>query len=108
MANNKKLSPIAEGILDGLKEAIAYSKGEKNNVRTTIVLVPNCKEIREKLNLSQNEFSKLYDIPLATLQGWEQGRRQPDTTASAYLRSISKYPEENRIAQEEQSAAIAL
>jgi Predicted transcriptional regulator len=108
MKKDKALSPLAEGILEGLNEALEHSKGNTSNTRSTIVYVPNCKEIREKLNLSQGEFSKAYHIPLSTLQGWEQGRRLPDATASAYLRSIAKYPKEVRTAQDEESAAIAL
>ena len=106
MVKNKPLSPLAEGILDGLNEALAYSCGNEINSRTTTIFIPNCKEIREQLNLTQSEFAKAYHIPLATLQGWEQGRRLPDATASAYLRSIAKYPQEIRAAQEEPATAI--
>ena len=35
-------------------------------------------------------------IPLATLKGWEQGRRHPDATASAYLSVIARLPSEVR------------
>ncbi|MBP2655423.1 MAG: transcriptional regulator, family [Firmicutes bacterium] len=108
MKKSNTFSPLAEGILEGLNEALVHSKGESSNTRSTIIYVPNCKEIREKLNLSQSEFSKAYNIPLATLQGWEQGRRVPDATASAYLRSIAKYPNEVREAQEEHSAISAM
>lgn len=101
MIKNKILSPLAEGILEGLNEALAHSKGDKSKTRKTTILIPNCKKIRESLKVSQNEFAKTYHIPLTTLQGWEQGRRLPDATASAYLRSIAKYPEEIRAAQEE-------
>ena len=33
------------------------------------------KEIRSKLNLSQTEFSKTFNIPLRSIQNWEQGYR---------------------------------
>ncbi|MDR2858679.1 MAG: hypothetical protein LBV50_12665 [Novosphingobium sp.] len=39
-----------------------------------------------------------YRIPLATLKGWEQGRRQPDATASAYLGVMAHLPEAARVA----------
>lgn len=41
-------------------------------------------------------FAKTYRIPLATLKGWEQGRRQPDATASAYLSVIARLPDQAR------------
>jgi len=52
--------------------------------------------IREGLGLSQQAFATAYRIPLATLKGWEQGRRQPDATASAYLSVIARLPSQAR------------
>jgi putative transcriptional regulator len=60
------------------------------------VNVPDVRAIREGLGLSQNAFARAYRIPLATLKGWEQGRRQPDATASAYLSVIARLPGEAR------------
>jgi putative transcriptional regulator len=48
--------------------------------------------------MTQPEFSKAYKIPLPTLKGWEQGRRQPDATAAAYLSVIASLPKETRAA----------
>jgi putative transcriptional regulator len=67
-------------------------------VRTTIINIPDVRAIRENLHMSQVEFSEAYQIPLATLQGWEQGRRNPDRTASAYLNVIARLPTETRSA----------
>jgi putative transcriptional regulator len=39
-------------------------------------------------------FARTYRIPVATLKGWEQVRRHPDATVSAYLRVIERYPKE--------------
>ena len=58
--------------------------------------VPNVRAIREGLGLSQQAFATAYRIPLATLKGWEQGRRQPDATASAYLSVIAQLPTQAR------------
>ena len=51
-------------------------------------------QIRRQLNMSQSQFSQAFGIPLSTLQGWEQGRRNLDMTAASYLRIISKFPKE--------------
>ena len=34
------------------------------------------KEIRKKLNMTQAEFSKYFNIPMRTLQGWEYEERK--------------------------------
>jgi putative transcriptional regulator len=62
--------------------------------RTTRVELPDVKAIRRALRMSQGEFSAAYRIPLATLKNWEQGRRQPDAPAAAYLRAIARKPRE--------------
>jgi putative transcriptional regulator len=50
--------------------------------------------------MSQQEFARVYRIPLATLKNWEQGRRQPDAPAAAYLQVIVKCPREAQEALE--------
>ena len=35
------------------------------------------KEFRKRTGLSQKQFSEYFDIPIRTLQDWEQGRRTP-------------------------------
>jgi putative transcriptional regulator len=44
--------------------------------------------------MSQQEFARVYRIPLATLKNWEQGRRQPDAPPAAYPQVIGKRPRE--------------
>lgn len=54
--------------------------------------IPDVKAIRRRLRMSQYRFCTAYRIPLATLQNWEQGRRQPDAPATAYLLAIQRRP----------------
>jgi transcriptional regulator with XRE-family HTH domain len=42
--------------------------------------------------MSQAEFSRAYGISKRALQEWEQGGRQPDSAARAYLTVIAKAP----------------
>jgi len=80
-------------ILAGLKQIAAYEKGE-HSLRTRVVEVAiDVKAIREKLELSQDEFCRLYGFPLATLKNWEQGRRKPDLAARLLLGLIGTKPE---------------
>lgn len=55
--------------------------------------VPNPKIIRQRLNLTQEQFAEQFEIPIGTLRDWEQGARQPDSAARAYLRVIEKAPQ---------------
>jgi len=92
------MSNLGDDIIEGLKEAVAYAKGEATGAKTHVFEVPDVRAIRENLHLSQSEFAAAYQIPLATLQGWEQGRRNPDKTAAAYLNVIARLPAETRAA----------
>ena len=49
--------------------------------------------VRKQSGLSQIEFATRYRIPLGTLRDWEQGRREPDAAALAYLTVIEREPE---------------
>jgi putative transcriptional regulator len=49
--------------------------------------------MRIRLKLSQEEFSERFRIPLGTLRDWEQGRKEPDAAARAYLTVIGKNPQ---------------
>jgi putative transcriptional regulator len=61
--------------------------GVKRMVRT-----PQVRVIRRALSLSQEEFSARFHIPLGTLRDWEQGRKDPDAAARAYLTVIGRNP----------------
>lgn len=54
--------------------------------------VPNTKEIRTKLRLTQEQFAANFHLPIATVRDWEQGRREPDTAARNFLRVIACNP----------------
>jgi putative transcriptional regulator len=55
--------------------------------------VPNSRQIRENLGLTQREFARQFEISLGTLRDWEQGARRPDSAAKAYLRVIQQNPD---------------
>lgn len=92
------MSEFEKDLIDSLGEAVAHAEGKATGVRITEYIVPDVRAIRENLHLSQAEFADAYQIPLATLQGWEQHRRNPDKTATAYLNVIARLPAETRAA----------
>jgi len=55
--------------------------------------VPNAREIRCRLKLTQEQFAARFEIPLGTLRDWEQGASYPDRAAETLLRVIDKDPE---------------
>jgi putative transcriptional regulator len=54
---------------------------------------PQVKVIRRALGFSQEEFAEHFNIPIGTLRDWEQGRKEPDAAAKAYLRVIASEPD---------------
>ena len=49
-------------------------------------------EARNKTGLSQSQFATLQGVSVRTLQGWEQGRKQPSGAARTLLAIASKNP----------------
>jgi ribosome-binding protein aMBF1 (putative translation factor) len=48
--------------------------------------------LRERLNLSQEDFATRYMLSLRTVQEWEQGRREPTEAARVLLYAIAQDP----------------
>lgn len=88
------MSTIADDIIQGLEEAAKHAAG--NSSENTKVHIPNeinVSRIREKLGLSQLQFSEKYGISLGTVRDWEQGRRVPSGPAKLLLIVIDKESE---------------
>ncbi len=86
---------VGESIIQGLEEAIAWSKGENSDARVTLVHVPkvDVRKVRLKMGLSQSQFATKFGFPPATLRNWEQGRSNPDAPTRVLLAVIAKHPE---------------
>jgi putative transcriptional regulator len=90
------VSKFGQELIQSLTEAVEHAEGKADTASVRVVQVPDVRAIRRHLRMSQGEFASAYRIPLATLKNWEQGRRQPDAPASAYLQAIAKRPSEIR------------
>ena len=67
---------LAAELLESVKQMTAG--------RTRVVLSPAI-EARERTGLSQSQFARLLGVSVRTLQGWEQGRKQPSGAARTLL-----------------------
>ena len=92
---SKNRPTVGARIIEGLGQAIAWTRGETDRARVTLVHVPkvDVREVRKKMGLSQAQFATKFGFPPATLRNWEQGRAQPDAPTRVLLAVIAKHPE---------------
>jgi putative transcriptional regulator len=88
----KKFNKTEKILIEGMKEAIAFSKGQKTGARVHNFTAQDISKIRRRLRISQSEFANAFGVTLATIRNWEQGRRIPEGPAKVLLAVISKYP----------------
>lgn len=79
-------------LVASVKQAGKIHRGEAKASRTFVFQPEDVRKIREKLNKSQSEFAHMIGVSVATLQNWEQGRRQPEGPARALLVVAAKAP----------------
>ncbi len=82
-----------EKLVASIKEAGEIKAGISKASRVFEIKPPEIKSVREKLNVSQNEFAMMIGVSVRTLQNWEQGRRTPEGPAKALLRIASRNPQ---------------
>lgn len=70
-----------------LLESVQQMKAGKTNVVHTPAV-----EARERTGLSQSQFAALLGVSVRTLQGWEQGRKQPSGAARTLLTIARQNP----------------
>lgn len=78
-------------LIEGLKQVLEHQHG-KVELEQVWPRPIDVKAIRQRVKMSQAEFSRAYGISIRALQEWEQGGRRPDSTARAYLTVIAKEP----------------
>ena len=86
-----KKTTFGADLIDGMKLVRAHRRG-KIELEQVWPRPIDVKAIRKLVKMSQAEFSRTYGIGKRALQEWEQGGRQPDSAARAYLTVIAKEP----------------
>jgi putative transcriptional regulator len=86
-----KKTTVGADLIEGMKLVLAHQRG-KVELEQVWPKPIDVKAIRKRVKMSQAEFSRTYGISKRALQEWEQGGRQPDSAARAYLTVIAKEP----------------
>jgi putative transcriptional regulator len=83
-------------IAAGLNEALAIAKGEARPAKLYVPTEIDVKAIRQKLELSQEDFAAYFGFTIDQIKAWEQGRSRPLGGLRAYLMLIQSNPEQVR------------
>jgi putative transcriptional regulator len=75
-----------------IKEAGEIKVGHQAPSRMYEIKPPDIRMVRERLDVSQDQFAVMIGVSTRTLQNWEQGRRQPEGPAKALLTIASRNP----------------
>lgn len=80
-------------LVKSVKQMGSIMRGDHIPHRRTVLTTVNVKALRERLGLTQNQFSGMIGVSIKTLQNWEQGRREPEGPAKVLLRVVEKEPQ---------------
>ena len=86
-----KKTSLGADLIEGMKLVLVHDRS-KVDLEQVWPKPVDVKAIRKHVKMSQSEFSRVYGISKRALQEWEQGGRQPDSAARAYLTVIAKEP----------------
>ncbi|GEM_PF-2378691 len=94
LAKLRSMSPAEFERLVALEDAeIGIDTSKMRFYKVYNYPVPDVRAIRERLGISQSEFSRRFKLSERTLQQWEQGRTKPDQPARVLLNVIATVPE---------------
>ena len=81
------------GLMEGLEEALAYSKGKasaETYARKRSLPVVNVLAIRESLRMTQKAFAAVLGVSCRTVEAWESGKTNPTPTAKKLMHLIQE------------------
>ncbi len=90
------MSKVGDDIIEGLKEALAYARGEDvPGIRVHHIEVDKVdpKAIRRRLKLTQQQMADFLGTSTSGYRKWEQGDRTPSGAARTLLRVMEREPE---------------
>lgn len=93
--NNFKDIDFFSGIMDGLQEALAYSKGKSaadTFARKRSLPSINVSELRLSLKMTQKSFAEMLGVSCRTVEAWESNKSTPTPTAKKLMFLIQGDP----------------
>ena len=86
-----KVTTFGEALIEGLTQVLAHHRGEIELEQVWPKPI-DVKAIRRQVKMSQAQFAEACQISKRAIQEREQGGRQPDSAARAYLTVMAKEP----------------
>ena len=87
-----------DSIARGLDEAVAHAKGKKVAVKTYTPESVDVSALRQRMEMTQEQFAARFGFSVATLRHWERGDRTPHGAALVLLNVINRAPDAVRAA----------
>ena len=84
-----------DSIKQGLSEAILHAQTNGKKPEGTKLYKPHAVDVsslRERLNLTQEQFAARFGFSVATLRHWERGDRSPSGASLVLLNVIERNP----------------
>jgi putative transcriptional regulator len=91
-----KRKNVSDEFVEAMREAAAIAQGQAEPAlvrQYPLSLEVDVRAVRAGTGLSRTEFARRFALDPRAMQDWEQGRRNPDRAARAYLRVIAYHPE---------------
>ncbi|WP_045218603.1 helix-turn-helix domain-containing protein [Desulfonatronum thioautotrophicum] len=79
--------------LDSTTEAEVMEQQQEDEQEALREAALFVRQVRKRLGLSQAEFSRRIEVPVATIRNWEQGKYRPTGAAKTLLKVLNKAPE---------------
>ena len=90
---------IGAELIKAMEDAVAFARGDEDvraasRVSKRLIMPPiDVRALREESGLTREEFARRFGFPERTVEGWEQGRRQPDQASLLLLHVIRRNPD---------------
>jgi putative transcriptional regulator len=83
---------LGQKLIQGMQEALEHSRGKDIGARVHLPKHIDVQNIRDRLDLTQENFAIKYGFALTTLRNWEQGIREPTGPARILLMMLQEDP----------------
>src|SRR5215469_16053030 len=81
-----------EQMMDGLNDVEAFLAGKQEGFKAHVPQEVDVKAIRNRLGMTQANFSGVFGFSLDAIKHWEGGRRTPEAPARTLLTVIDRNP----------------